>query len=259
LDNEISREISQHGQSWDKLHNGYFADSAVAACFIEKINSAVADSHPQVLVDLAGGTGFILSELINQKLPSSICLVNVDFSDRQLQERKDCRIAKVCKSISDFHRADADDSLKRFLFVMRSALHYFGKDGLQPLLQHLRSQMKAGEFFIHQTACFERDKDASCLNMIYQRMETSKWYPTVKQLSDILENACWEIKSVLPAPKLKLTSGDLTTRYGLSSKVVSQIRSNIIERYGRIEDVFEVTPSGFCAYLHYKIFTCLAM
>jgi hypothetical protein len=62
--------------------------------------------------------------------------------------------------------------------MMRSVLHYFGKDGLRPVLRHLRAQAKPGEYFIHQTASFERVRDANCLNNLYAMMRTQKWYPT---------------------------------------------------------------------------------
>ncbi|MFA5292203.1 MAG: class I SAM-dependent methyltransferase [Phycisphaerae bacterium] len=259
MNSEISKEIKQHGPNWDKLHNGYFSDPAIAACLIKKIKSAIAISKPEVLIDLGGGTGFILSELIKNNIPSAIRLVNIDLSGKQVENLKDSRIKIACGCISDSKRSDADNESKQFLFIMRSALHYFGEAGLMPILQHLRSQTKTGEFFIHQTACFKNERDAECLNDIYKLMGTGKWYPTVNHLSNVLENTGWAIKSVSPAPKLQLASDDLIKRYGLSKKIVSQIHSEIIKRYGQIEDVISTTSNGFCAYLHYKIYTCAAV
>jgi len=252
VNNEISKEINQYGSNWGKLHYGYFSDTETASPFIEKIKTAIAASKPQVLVDLAGGTGFILSELIKHNTQSSIRLINLDLSGIQLQETKNSRITTVRGSISDFKRSDIDDESKRFCFIMRSALHYFGKDGFMPILRHLRKQMKEGEFFVHQNVCFENKKDADYINKIYALMGTGKWYPTVNQLSNFLENTGWAIKSTAAAPNLTLTCEDLAKRYNLNEKTISRIQE-ISKRFGKTEN------DTFCGYLHYKIFTCAAV
>jgi len=249
---EISKEINQYGSNWGKLHYGYFSDIQAAAPFIEKIKAAIAVSEPQVLADLAGGTGFILSELIKHNIPSSIRLINLDLSDIQLQETENSRITAIRRSLSDFKRGDIDDESKRFCFIMRSALHYFGKDGFVPVLQHLREQMKEGEFFVHQNACFENKKDADYINKIYEIMGTGKWYPTVNKLSSLLQSAGWAIKSTDAAPNLILTCEDLAKRYNLSEKTVLRIKE-ISKRFGKTGE------DGFCGYLQFKIFTCAAV
>jgi len=258
MDSEIFKEIDSHGPWWDKLHDGYFADPAVAGGFVEAIQTAVAASCPEVVVDLGGGTGFILSELIKHDIPTSIHLVNVDLSDKQLEGLDESRITSICTSIADFQRGDAGDESKRFLFIVRSALHYSGRGALEPLLRHLRSQMRKGEYFIHQAACFDLDRDARCVNMIYQRMGTGKWYPTVEQLSGYTENAGWSVQSISPAPSLHLTAEGLASRYGLTAETLSRIRKEIIDSFGEIEDVVDVTAEAFKAYLHYKIYVCVA-
>ena len=59
----IGKEKGIHGPCCDSLHQGYFSDPHVAAAFNEKITEAVAHLHPGVIVDLGGGTGFLLREL----------------------------------------------------------------------------------------------------------------------------------------------------------------------------------------------------
>ena len=253
MDNEISKEINQHGSNWGKLHNGYFTDVNVAAPLIGKIKSAIAISKPQAVVDLGGGTGFILSELTKNNIPTAIRLVNIDVSGKQLKNLKNKRIETICGSLADFKRSDIRNK-STILFIMRSALHYFGRDGLSPTLNHLRKQTEKGEFFIHQTACFERQEDADRINKIYRMMGTGKWYPTVYQLSSLLETAGWKIESSLSAPKLPLACNDLTERYNLSSQTVLKICNEISKYSSRTEN----TDNGLWGYLHYKIFTCVA-
>jgi hypothetical protein len=119
--------------------------------------------------------------------------------------------------------------------------------------------MKHGEFFVHQTACFNSAGAARCLNRLYESMETGKWYPTSKQLCRFLEKAGWSIMSVDPAPALPLTSEDLGRRYRLSKHRLAEIRNELAKSPGEKNDILRLTPKGFCAYLHYQIITCFAV
>jgi SAM-dependent methyltransferase len=241
------------------MHGGYFSDPAIAEPFIEFVQKAIDVSNPEVIVDLGGGTGFVLNELIKRCSDPGICLVNLDVSQKQLNLTHDSRILSVCRSIAEFRRSDIDPGDKSFLFIMRSALHYFGREGLMPLLRHLRSQMKHGEFFVHHTACFNSAVGARCLNRLYDCMGTGKWYPTSKQLCRFLEKAGWSIMSVDPAPALTLTSEDLGKRYKLNKQRRIEISNDLKKVFGKKEDIFIPNPRGFRAYLHYKIFTCIAV
>jgi SAM-dependent methyltransferase len=256
---EISKEIGIHGPQWHTLHGGYFSDATIAGRFIEEVRKAIAASHPEVLVDLGGGTGYLLAELIKHNVDSDIRLVNLDCSDAQLAMARHRRISSICGSIADFMRIDVDQESKRFLLIMRSVLHYFGRDGLMPLLNHLRSQMKEGEIFVHQTASFESGREACCINMLYKLMGTSKWYPTIKELCRCIEKAGWTITAISSACTLTLASDDLAKRYSLDEHDIAHIRVEIIKRFGRTSPVFKLMHGGFCAYLHYRIYTCVAV
>jgi hypothetical protein len=256
--NSINRESGVHGTQWQMFHGGYFSDPAVANPFIEIAHEAVALSRPQIIVDLGGGTGFILQELIKHSIDPGIRLVNLDLSRKQLGVTCDDRIIRLRRSLTGFRRADASKEADQFLFIMRSALHYFGRDGLMPFLHHLRSQMKKSEFFVHQTACFDRITDARCLNRLYECMGTNKWYPTKKYLCGCLEKAGWSITSVASAPMLALTSDDLRKRYRLHKRRLAEIRDEVSGCCDGKKNVFSPSPDGFCAYLHYRIFTCIA-
>jgi hypothetical protein len=256
---EILRELDIHGLTWEKLHGGYFADPLTASLFVKKIIQTVKASNPEVLVDLAGGTGYILNEVIRYNINPNIRLVNIDLSGKQLSCNNNPDISKIRACISDFNRREIDSPQKKFLFIMRSAFHYFGKNGIKPFLQHLRSQMKEGEFFIHQTASFVFRRDARCINSLYEQMGTGKWYPTVRELRKLMENAGWSVLSVSRAPKLPLSSDDLARRYGLSRNAVMRIRKNLMSNSGETENVFVKMPNGFCAYLHYYMYTCVAV
>lgn len=257
--NPVGKESGVHGRKWNTMHGGYFSDPAVADPFIEFVQKAIDVSKPGVIVDLGGGTGFVLHELIKRCAAPGIRLVNLDVSQKQLNVKHHSRILSVRRSIAEFRRSDIDPGNKSFLFIMRSALHYFGKEGLMPLLCHLRSQMKHGEFFVHQTACFNSANGARCLNRLYDCMGTGKWYPTSKQLCRFLEKAGWGIMSVDPAPALPLASEDLGRRYRLSKHRLAEIRNELGKTPGQKNDILRLTPKGFCAYLHYQIVTCFAV
>lgn len=259
MDQQIAREIGIHGSRWRTLHGGYFANSKVALPLIKAIKSAIAISSPAVVVDLGGGTGFILRELLKQDQYPGVRFVDVDLSETQLKEERNPRISCLRASVSEITRDLFDTGNRPLLFVMRSLLHYFGRTGLCSLLEHLRSQMKAGEFLVHQTACFEHECDAQRLKLIYKRMRTDKWYPLISELKAYLKEEGWTVHAVCPAAKLLLTSHDLAERYRLSEEEVCRIRDEISQLYGEAPEVFVVAPNGFTAYLHYQIFTCAAI
>jgi hypothetical protein len=98
---------------------------------------------------------------------------------------------------------------------MRSVLHYFGKDGLIPVLSHIRNQAKTGEVFIHQTACFESAIEAQCINVLYREMDTPKWYPSINELRESMAITSWQVIDICSAPPLKLWSVELRQRYEL--------------------------------------------
>lgn len=255
IDEQIKRESGVHGEQWNSLHNGYFSDALVARPFIEAIIRYLSDAVPDVIVDLGGGTGFILRELIAKGVTANILPVNLDCSETQLDAMGKRDISCINGMISDFRRNDlVDNEEKRVFFMMRSVLHYFGQNGLVDILQHIRNQAQKGEIFIHQSACFESEAAARCLNGLYRAMGTPKWYPVIKETRDKMMAANWQVIEECPAPPLKLLSAELAQRYGVTSQVLSQICGRIIHEFGENENIFHCTRDGFVAYLHYRIF-----
>lgn len=252
---EVGREAGSHGSRWDAMHGGYFSDPSIAASLLEKVRAGIAASSPDVLVDLGGGTGFLLGELIKSDIPNHMRLINLDVSAEQLGAIGQSRISPFQGSISTFRRGDLDDERKRFMFMTRSAFHYAGMFGLKPWLRHVRSQMKLGELLVHQTACFEDAEDALCLNVLYDLLGTGKWYPTITWLCKCAEESGLNVTSVSPAPTLTLGSDSLSRRYGIDEQRMTRIRDKLRERFGQKDRVLRLTPHGFDAYLHY--YTCV--
>lgn len=259
MNGEIDKEISIHGDRWENLHQGYFSDPIVSGVLIREIIAVMEESGPTVLVDLGGGTGYLLAELLNKKIGPDIRLINLDLSLQQLNRTGPDRITTLQASLSEFKRVLIASDADRVFFIMRSAFHYFGESGLPPVLRHLRAQMKAGEYFIHQTACFTFPTAADCLNAIYAGMGTMKWYPTVAALIPVLESTGWHLTHVTAAPRLRLVSDELKERYQLSDDTIRKIRDRIMRDFGEIEGVLEETTDGFIAYLSYQIFRCRAV
>ena len=206
---ETDRERVIHGDSWDTFHGGYFSDPVVAGPLVQRILSASATSKPHVIVDLGGGTGFVLSQLCAAGLASGISLVNLESSEAQIATACKAGLACTRGSVDAFCRRDIGPASERFLFAMRSVLHYFGKEGLRRVLRHVRAQAGPGEFFVHQTASFQDQRDADALNSLYQMMGTQKWYPTVGALRHCLAEEGWNAIEVTPCRPLVLTCGDL--------------------------------------------------
>ena len=251
----IDRETGIQGPRWHTVHDGYFASRDVARPFIEAVRRAAIEGPPDTIADLGGGTGFVLREL-SAGLAPGVRLVNVDLSAKQLAEADAPRVQRLRLAADRVTRRDLGVGDGRLLIIMRSLLHYAGSEGLRPLLAHLARQLVPGEALVHQSACFAREEDARCLNLLYQRMRTEKWYPTVRQLQAELQAAGLAVREVAPAPPLVLTSADLAERYGLAPREVEAIREELANRFGTAAGVFEPGADGFTAWLHYHIFVC---
>lgn len=251
MKDRTTRERIVYGPAWDHVHGGYFSDPAVARPLVDAARKALRGARPDVVVDVGGGTGFVLRRLAARGVPAGVRLVNLDPSMRQLRADPSRRVSTLKGSLSTFRRPKGG----HLMLIMRSALHYEGRRGLLPALRHLRGQMREGELFIHQTACFARADDARRLNTVYRLMGTRKWYPTVAALRRALRQTGWNVLSESAAPALTLTSTDLAKRYALDASRIARIRRSVSAKRG----VFAAAGNGFTAHLHYRIFVCAAV
>ena len=252
----LGAETALHGRAWGQVHGGYFSDPAVARPLVATAREVWAAAQPEVIVDLGGGTGFLLSQLREAGLGGDAALVNLDCSEAQIAVADMAGVASVCGSLAAFRREAVVPAGRKALFLMRSALHYAGESGLTPVLRHIRTQMAAGEFWVHQTACFERPEEADCLNALYRKMRTGKWYPTIADLKGRLDAAGWMTVDVRPAPTLQLDSAELGLRYGLDEAGLRTLAGEMAAEFGGNNEVFRLWPGGFQADLHYRIFVC---
>jgi hypothetical protein len=255
----IEREHTSQGAQWGAVHHGYFGREDVAAPLVDAVFAAFDGTPPAVLADLGGGTGFLLGQVLQRDPSPPFRLVNVDLSADQLAECHGTCIEPLQVSASKVLRAELGVSDGRLLLMMRSVLHYFGHEGALRLLRHLRGQMEEGEAFVHQTACFWLAPHRRCINLLYQRMATGKYYPLVGELEFLLNKAGFEVLSAVAAPSLILDSPSLATRYDLTDELVQAIRDELLEDFGALPHVFQPEPVGFTAWLHYHIFTCRAV
>jgi trans-aconitate methyltransferase len=261
----VDREADSHGTRWQVLHQGYFGDADTVRPLVDAMLHALAHSRPTVIADLGGGTGFLLCQLLHREPGLQARLVNVDLSDRQLAACQDPRIEGLQRSAAEVTREELGVGSGTLMLVMRSVLHYFGREGLSGVLAHLRAQMKPGERLVHQTASFAQADEAVCVNRLYERMRTDKWYPTVGELQRSLEETGWVVERVAPAPALRLDAAELAQRYQLTDQDVQSIGEELAGQHGTIADVFlphspeGPTPGGFTAWLHYHVFTCRAV
>lgn len=252
-------EQAVHGASWAQMHGGYFADPVIARPLVAAVHEIQARDRPDVVVDLGGGTGFLLVQLRACGAGKGTALVDLDCSPAQLQVARESGLAVVNGTMDSFRRVEVVPDGARAMYVMRSVLHYAGEAGLAPLLRHVRAQARPGEYWIHQTACFDADNDAACLNSLYRRMRTGKWYPTAVRLRALLHAAGWEVVSSAPAPVLQLGSGELALRYGLTAAEIESIRRDMVRDFGTDHPVFRSNGAGFTADLRYQIFVCRAL
>lgn len=257
MNEQIKREEAVYGKQWDLVHGGYFSDPLTAAPLVRKVEEFASKSGTNVIVDLGGGSGFVLSRLLANGIERGVSLlVNLDDSAIQLEATTGTELSCVRGSVDSFSRRDVGPKDGHFLFMMRSVLHYFGQDGLRPVLRHLRAQARPGEFFVHQTGSFSDQQNADCLNELYQMMRTKKWYPTVDFLCECLRAEGWQVLEVLPGVPLPLESKELMQRYNLDKADVLRITRQLPRDSLVSEEVFKKTKDSFCAFLHYWIYIC---
>ncbi|RQW78404.1 MAG: class I SAM-dependent methyltransferase [Methanothrix sp.] len=254
----VSRELGVHGHRWAGVFDGYFSDANVARPLLDAVEKAIEVSKPDVLADLGGGTGFLLAELLRRGM-NSVRLVDVDLSEKQLSACANGRIAKLQSPLNQVTRRQLMAGEGKLLLMSRSMLHYFGRDGIDPLLKHLHRQLNPGEIFVHQSACFARQEDADLMSHLYERMETGKWFFTTDELTARLENAGFSVRAVTLAPSLEMSSVDLGERYDLDEEEKAAIRMEIEEKFGCGQKIFAREGKEFRATLCYCIFTCEAM
>jgi SAM-dependent methyltransferase len=256
----ISKEIGVHGQRFASIFDGYFSSPEVAWPLVEAVLMAADATHPQVIADLGGGTGFVLEELLRGGL-QGVRLVNVEASPKQLAACTDRRIIPLQLSVDRVTRKDlqADGADTKLLLIARSVLHYFGRYGLGPLLSHIRGQLRPGEFFIHHSGAFSRQQDADVINHLYARMDSEKWFFTVDELKLRIEKAGFRVHEATSAPGLGMSSADLSERYGFGREKVASIAQEIEQIYGHNPDIFVYNGREFKAYLQASVFICEAV
>jgi SAM-dependent methyltransferase len=254
---EVERERVAHGAAWGALLGGYFASAEVAEPLVRVLREAGRASRPDAVVDLGGGTGFVLSLFAETAESEGIELVDLDVSEGQLAEARHPRVRRVSARSEAFGRSDVASSGDRLLFLSRSTLHYFGMNGLRPVLERISDNMEPGECFIHQTACFDSPEEALAMNMLYEMMGTGKWYPTVRKLVEMCLDVGFSLENVEDAPILNLDSDSLAKRYSLSPAVVADISAAMRGFDVGAGGIFEDRGDGsFVARLRYKIFVC---
>lgn len=246
------------GAAWDSVHLGYFSDPESADVLVETVLETVDRVRPVLIADLGGGTGFILGELARRGLDPRVGLLNLDLSPAQLAAGGRSGIRRLEEATESFQREQLLPGPGTILFIMRSVLHYLGRRGLVPGLRHIRSQMERGEYFIHQTACFDDRRGAACLNAIYAGLRTKKRYPPTAELTKSLLEAGFTVLDQKTCPALELTGEELGRRYGWGRAAIKDLGHRVAERFGRMEGIFRYGPEDFTAWLHYQVFVTRA-
>ncbi|NLO90748.1 MAG: class I SAM-dependent methyltransferase [Elusimicrobia bacterium] len=255
---DVKLEQEIHGRRWAAMHGGYFSDPAKAAALIKNLRAAVLAQKPAVVADLGGGTGFILSLLAKNLKNSAPQLVNVDMSRRQTCECPSPGIKCINTGFEELRRKDLlGDRTGPLLLTMRSVLHYApGKNSCGSLLRHIRKLCQPGEYFVHQSACFETRQDAALMDRIFRLLGTHKHYTTERGLQAMLEDCGWEVLKSVRAPQLIFTADDERLRYGIDDRKVAEI-CRAVGNSGSSSAKARASRD-FTGFFKYRIFVCRA-
>ncbi|MFA6584526.1 MAG: hypothetical protein WCS77_09540 [Elusimicrobiaceae bacterium] len=258
MNKTLHTEQHVHGKNWAAQHGGYFSNPAKARPLVNALLARSAAVQPAVLADLGGGTGFILSLYRKGAAGKKTRLVNIDISLKQLEACRRPHIRCVNSHVGKLGRSDIMENCSGpLMLTMRSLLHYTGgRSRWAAFLRGARGLCEKGEYFIHQTACFDAKADATLMNTVYRLMRTEKRYPQTEDLIQLLEETGWEVLEVLPAPPIHFNGDEMRDRYGLSASDIEAVAEAVAKSGGRSAAVH---PShGFTGFLEYRIFVCRA-
>ncbi len=253
-----AKEKKLYGPSWNEVYGGYFSDPAVAGPLVDAIVLAADEYLPSVMTDLGGGTGFVLSQVAARySRKEAIKFVCVDTAPEQLEDCPWPLIRLQCP-LEELRRDMLVEGRLGLLLCMRSVLHYFGRDGLAADTARLRALLKPGEYLVHQTVCFEDERDQEIANTVYERIGTSKWYPTHRELSGAMKQAGFAVEKTETAPSLPITDSELALRYEVDADRMKNIGRELAERCRGRHTVYMPREDGFTIHLDYLIMTCRA-
>jgi SAM-dependent methyltransferase len=252
----VNRETGVHGAQWGGQYEGYFGSRKKAQQLIEAIEQCADATTPTVIVDLGGGTGFLLDELIQrQRIPSTARLINMDLSERQLEQVRHPRIMTLQNSFMEFLRQDVATGDDTLMLFTRSTLHYAGVLGQLPTLRHIREQLLPGECFIQQTLAIDEPEDALLVDELIERMHSSKWITPFNALIRNCRRVGFDVIQWTDAPVLNITDTEFSARYHVPVQEMQQIRDILQKAYAE-RTVWSVNEHGFVMHLPYKIVAC---
>jgi len=253
-----SNEKKLYGETWNEVYGGYFADPEVAAPLIDSILLAADECAPAVIADLGGGTGFVLSQVAGRMGgPRPVRLVCVDVAREQLDDCPEPLGVLQC-SVEDLRREMLVERGEGLLLCMRSVMHYFGRDALEADVAGMRSALEPGEYLVHQTICFDEEVDQESANLVYELMDTGKWYPTDAQLATVMEAGGFKVVLKRKAPSLPITDSELMLRYDVDAASMERIGRELAAQCGDRRRVYIPRDDGFTVRLDYIVMTCLA-
>jgi hypothetical protein len=256
---EITSESALHGRIWSSLYDGYFSDPARLAPLLAEVEWACRERPPDALVDLGGGTGFILDQASrSEAVPRPARLIVVDLSERQLGEIRNPRLEGICQSMLDVRRSDLALDDRPVLWISRSTLHYAGVFGLKPVLRHVRTQMRQGEFFVHQSLACARPEDALLLDELMERLGSGKWVPPVASMETCAREAGLAVARQTAAPPLRMGADILAERYHHPADQVVRILEMLAAAYPQ-SPLIRADASGLAAWAPYWVYTCCAV
>lgn len=253
------QDTDVYGRAWREVYGGYFIKTDVLRAMVDPVIGIVQQVHPDMIVDLGGGTGLLLEALIaDPRLPAEMKLTNVDMSSEQLAACSNERIVNIHARIDELPSEPFATSAGRRLWMMRAVLHYFGREGFVPVLERLRSYQQQGEYFIHQTVSSDSARHMECMNQLFA--PTEKWFPTEQEMITAAEQSGWQVERVLPAPTLPIWRKAIARRYEIADQVMDKIARSLREHYGSVEGMIKFTEGlDFKIDLPFLIYVCRAV
>ena len=95
-------------EGWDGVHDGYFSDPDIARPLVSQVLASMQQSHPDAVVDIGGGTGFLVGLLAESCAGENVSFVCIDGSPAQIEAANARGVTSVLASAHSFSMSISD-------------------------------------------------------------------------------------------------------------------------------------------------------
>ncbi len=219
----------------------------------------MVSQRPDVLVDIGGGSGSIISQLAERDAWRKVRFMNLDLSYENGNISQGTGPFSSSSHGAEIKREKLVEEGQRLMMINRSPLQTLGMDNQRPFISKMRRLMRPGEAIVMQVSCFDSEEAKDCMNTLQSLMGTGDWYPTRSLVESMMKASGWEVLGWNDSPPMEIRSEDLKGRYGLSYRELASMRDVVTRLDLEGESMFDIGLSRFLMKVPNSIITARAL